>query len=253
LENYYDLFGLEQTCSLEDIKSSFRNKVKKLHPDLSGDPGGVEKFRRILAAYKVLSDADKRADYDRGLQFFRHVDSFVYRDFLEKRRDDNVSQAKLIFYDLLHDNGDDALFVYEMLLLREEFQLELFMDREDFMDCAFLLAEEYEKRGRFEKAFDLLTVIARFEMQKPYFRHFFEDVLIRLRALANAKLGRVLRPGDLLDRFFAIVELGLPGKEAAFYTKKIAQAYLALGRTDLAGDYFEKSAWYLGRAKKYAE
>jgi tetratricopeptide (TPR) repeat protein len=240
LKNYYDLFGLEQNCSLEDIKTSFRNKVKKLHPDLSRDSGGVEKLRILLSAYRVLTDPEKRADYDRRIPFSRSGPEFVYRDFLKERSGDNVSQAKLIFYDLLHDHEDDALELYEKLLLHSEFSLDLFLDREDFMDCAFMLAEEYEKQGKFLRSFDLLTQIVRFERKKPYFKHFFEEVLIRLRSLANTKLPRALAKAELLARYFELVEFDFSHKETAFYTKKIAEVYLELGRADLAGEYLDR-------------
>jgi tetratricopeptide (TPR) repeat protein len=254
LKTYYDLFGLAHTCSLEEIKSSFRDKVKKLHPDLSGDKDAAEKFRLLLAAYRTLTNPEMRAFYDSTMRTSRAADTFVYRDFLKERGGDKMSQAKLIFYDLLHDNGEDALDLYEKLLLREEFSLDLFMDREDFMDCAFMLAEEYERQGMYAKAFDLLVTIVRFERQKPYFRHFLEEVLIRLRGLANTRLARVLSAVELLSRYFPLLELGLNAKETAFYAKKIAQAYLAMGRADLAEDYFDKPRGRFpeGSHKKFA-
>jgi curved DNA-binding protein CbpA len=238
-KNYYDLFGLENTCSLEAIKRSFRDKVKKLHPDLSQDSAGVERFRLLLAAYRVLTDPEKRAEYDLRMKFSRSADSFVYRDFL-KDRADNASLAKLVFYDLLHDNEEEALDLYENLLLQNEFGLDFFMDREDFMDCAFMLAEEYEKRRAYAKSFDLLVKIVQFERQKPYFRHFFEEVILRLRSLTASKLARDLSPRERLSRYFQLIEFNLSYKETAFYTKKIADVYLELGRTDLAGDYLAR-------------
>jgi curved DNA-binding protein CbpA len=236
LENYYDLFGLKHTCSLEEIKSSFRARVKRLHPDLSRDTAGVEKFRLLLAAYRVLLDPEARADYDRRMKFSFSSGGFVYRDFL-KERADSVSLAKLVFYDLLHDNEEEALDLYEDLLLRDEFSLDFFLDREDFMDCAFMLAEEYQKRRRYGKSFDLLVRIVGFEREKPYFRHFFQEVTARMRSLANSKLARDLSPRECLARYFQIVDFDLSRKETAFYTKKIAEVYASLGRADLAGDY----------------
>jgi curved DNA-binding protein CbpA len=240
VENYYDLFGLKHTCSLEEIKSSFRERVKKLHPDLSRDTAGVEKFRLLLAAYRVLLDPEARADYDRRMKFALPADGFVYRDFLRKRAD-SVSLAKLVFYDLLHDDGDAALDLYEGLLLRDEFSLDLFMDREDFMDCAFMLAEEYGKRRRYGKSFDLLVRIVRFERQKPYFRHFFQEVVARMRGLANSKLARELPPAECLSRYFQLIDFDLSRRETAFYTKKIAEVYAGLGRADLARDYLGRT------------
>jgi len=247
LKNFYTLFGLTQNCSLEEIKSAFRDKVKKLHPDVSRDASAAEKFRNLLSAYRTLIDPEKREDYNR--RTYKRTDNFDYRDYLKKNSGDNYSEAKLIFYDLLNDNEEEALELYEKLLLREEFNLDLFMDREDFMDCAFMLAEEYEKKRLYTKAFDLLVKITYFEKQKPYFKHFFEEVLIRLRNLTNGKLAKILAPRDLLSRYFELLELGLTEKETAFYEKKIAQTYHELGRTDLAEDYLDRNYERSGRGK----
>ncbi|MCL1818894.1 MAG: J domain-containing protein [Spirochaetaceae bacterium] len=240
MKNYYELFGLKQSCSLEEIKNSFREKVKRLHPDVSREADAGERFRILLAAYRTLTDPDKRADYDMRMPASRAGARFVYRDFLKERTGDAVSQAKLIFYDLLHDNEEEALELYERLLLRPEFSLELFMDREDFMDCAFMLAEEYERGGMYRKAFNLFVELVRCERQKPYFRHFLEEVLSRMRVLANTRLAKALPPRELPGQYFPLLELGLSARETVFYTKKIAEAYRALGRDDLAGDYVER-------------
>jgi tetratricopeptide (TPR) repeat protein len=233
--------GLEQDCSLEDIKSSFRNRVKKLHPDVSRDSGGVEKFRLLLAAYRILTDAHKREEYDRQLgPVKRKTVEFDYREFLKARTNDAQSQSRLVFFDLLHDQGEEALELYEKLLLHSQFSLELFLDREDFMDCAFMLAEEYERGGKYLKALGLLSRIVELERQKPYFRHFFEEVRSRIRTLAVLKLPRELGPRELLSRYFELAALGLSDGETAFYTKKIAELYLELGRADLAGEYLER-------------
>lgn len=240
VKNYYDLLDLEPTCSLENIKKSFRNKAKKLHPDLTDDAAGVEKLRLLLTAYRVLTDPDQRQDYDRRFRYSGRSDKFDYRVFLKERVHDNESQSKLIFFDLLHDHEDEALELYERLLMRSEFSLELFLDREDFMDCAFILAEEYEKRGKYRKAFDLLAKIVLFERKKPYFRHFFEEVKSRLRYIAAHKLPLILSKQELLSCYFHLAEFDFSHKETAFYSKKIAEIYLDLDRPDLAGEYLRR-------------
>ncbi len=237
---YYDLLELQPGCSLEDIKKSFRNKAKQLHPDLTDNSAGVEMLRNLLAAYRVLSDPEKREEYDREIRVILPDARFDYRSFLKERMFDNESQSKLVFFDLLHNNEEEALDLYEKLLLRSEFSLELYLDREDFMDCAFLLSEEYEKREKYRKAFDLLTKIVHFERKKPYFRHFFEEVVGRLRKLACAKLPRVMAPQELLPCYFHLADCNFSRKETAFYTKKIAETYLALRKPDLADEYLRR-------------
>jgi len=242
LKSYYAILEIEPSCSVEDIKKSFRKKVKEYHPDLAnGDSSdGGETLRHLLNAYQVLSDPEKRREYDRRFRILSNPDEFDYRAFLKENKYDNLLQAKLIFFDLLHDRETDALELYETLLLRPEFSLDRFMDREDFMDCAFLLAEEYEKRGLYLQSFDLLSKIVHFENQKPYFRHFFDEVVSRLRKLAVQKLPALLSPNELLSRCFQLVEFNFSRKETAFYLKRIAEIYLGMSRGDLAAEYLER-------------
>jgi DnaJ-class molecular chaperone len=63
----YQVLGVAKTASADEIKKKYRQLAKKLHPDLN--PGNAEaaaKFKDISAAYDLLSDAPKRARYDRG-------------------------------------------------------------------------------------------------------------------------------------------------------------------------------------------
>lgn len=242
MKSYYDILEIEPSCSAEDVKKSFRKKVKEYHPDLANEApsDGGETLRHLLNAYQVLSDPARRQEYDRRFRVLSNPDEFDYRAFLKENKYDNLLQAKLIFFDLLHDRETDALDLYEELLLRPEFSLDRLMDREDFMDCAFLLAEEYEKRGLYLQSFDLLAKIVHFENKKPYFRHFFEEVVHRLRKLALQRLPSVLAPDELLARCFQLVEFNFSKKETAFYLKRIAEIYLSMNRGELAMDYLER-------------
>jgi DnaJ-class molecular chaperone len=61
-QDYYQLLGVSKTASQSDIKKAFRKKAHELHPDKGGD---AEQFKKVNEAYQVLSDNDKRAQYDR--------------------------------------------------------------------------------------------------------------------------------------------------------------------------------------------
>jgi DnaJ-class molecular chaperone len=63
----YETLGVERSASPDDIQKAYRRLAKKLHPDLNpGNKEAEERFKEVSAAYGLLSDADKRARYDRG-------------------------------------------------------------------------------------------------------------------------------------------------------------------------------------------
>lgn len=64
--DYYEILSVERTADGETIKKSYRKLAVKYHPDKNpGDSSAEEKFKELGEAYDVLSDADKRAAYDR--------------------------------------------------------------------------------------------------------------------------------------------------------------------------------------------
>lgn len=63
----YDVLGLNKNASQTDIKKAFRTLAKKYHPDAAGNgPAAKRRFQEVSAAYEILGDAKKRADYDAG-------------------------------------------------------------------------------------------------------------------------------------------------------------------------------------------
>jgi molecular chaperone DnaJ len=64
--DYYEVLGVSREVTDQELKSAYRKQALRYHPDRNpGDRAAEEKFRQASEAYQVLSDADKRAAYDR--------------------------------------------------------------------------------------------------------------------------------------------------------------------------------------------
>jgi molecular chaperone DnaJ len=64
--DYYEILGVAKTASADEIKKAYRKVAMQFHPDRNpGDKAAEEKFKEAAEAYEVLSDADKKAQYDR--------------------------------------------------------------------------------------------------------------------------------------------------------------------------------------------
>jgi DnaJ-class molecular chaperone len=64
MKNYYDILGVSKSASADEIKKAYRRLALKCHPDQNGGAENEKKFRELNEAYQVLSDPQKRSQYD---------------------------------------------------------------------------------------------------------------------------------------------------------------------------------------------
>jgi curved DNA-binding protein CbpA len=246
MKNYYEILGVHPDSSPQDIKSGFRKQAKRLHPDLYYSMENAKEkessaslresaMRLILEAYKILSDAEKRMAYDRELRKKeRENKTFDYREFLMQRGEDPESMAKLIVYDLLHNLEDEAISIYERSKTLNDFRLEHWLERGESMDSELCIAEEYEKRGRYLKAYQIYKKIISMELEKAWFRYYFDVITLKFRFLVLQKLPGRIDEDDYLDRLDEVIEMQISPRETAQYLRKKIDILLRRGQNEEA-------------------
>ena len=243
MKDLYAIIGVQPEASQKEIKSAFRKKAKARHPDTGGTD--AEAMRLVLEAYRTLSDAQSRREYDRGrLRLIPHGQgaAFDYRVWLLERLEEPEYIAKLVFYDLLHDLEDEALTLYERIRDTDQGRLERFFERPEAMDAEFCIAEEYADRGRFVDAYRVMKRLIAMEHQSPGFGYFYEVVLARFRKLLLVDLPKVLETEIYLETLLEAIELRSSAENDGQFLRKRAELLFRLGRTNEARAAINRAA-----------
>jgi len=244
------LLDVSVDAALAEVKKAYRIKAKALHPDINPDPRAALLLLEVINAYKMLLDLHRSGLIDQ-LQKVKLEDEFDYRSFL-KEKGDPLSLAQLVFYDLLNLREDDAV---ELFLEQNRLNNDILsaLDTEDYMDCAYIMAEELYLRNFFTPALDLLVEICRLELLRNYFKFFFQDIKDMLRKVIEGLSANCQSPVDFQLIMERLIQMDFPEKDKGYFFKALADFYLKRNQRTKALLYLTEAMRLDPKAKGLAE
>ncbi|MDC4182643.1 DnaJ domain-containing protein [Mycoplasma bradburyae] len=121
--NYYEVLGVAETASKEDIKRAFRRLAREYHPDVNKSPDAEAKFKEINRAYTILGTETSRFDFDRRFKQRRQTTTSAASFFQQRNSTStNVSRNNQNYYQILNvsetDSIDKITIQYKMVRLQ---------------------------------------------------------------------------------------------------------------------------------------
>jgi curved DNA-binding protein CbpA len=220
LENFYKQLGIQPGASASEIKKAFRKKAKQLHPDITGSENS-KVMQELLKAYHALSDLNRRFEIDRAYSAYTKKQNFDYRTWL-KEQGDPKSTAKLIFYELMRLEEESAIEIWQKSG-GLDFCLEKYMERADWMDCQYILAEELDKRGFSLEAFKLITALLAEENRRPYFNLFTPEIYKYLKSIVKNRLKPFVDKQTWIDCMEALIGIGFSAFDEKTFKESMAK------------------------------
>lgn len=118
--DYFEILGISKTAEADEIKRAYRALARQYHPDLNpGDKAAEEKFKLLGEAYDVLSDADKRSQYEQYSRYWTQKGAKGWSKFGKRNGRTSAAEAEYSAFEdfdnfveqLLkrHQQGDDAV------------------------------------------------------------------------------------------------------------------------------------------------
>jgi len=161
--NFYEVLGVDKTCTNEEIRAAYIKLAKQYHPDVNKDPGSDDKFKTITLAYEALSIQKNRDLYDAYMYNDPYSQEWKYKE--EDYRDEENSNSSKNFYrerarydkytQNNYKNKSESNF-WNDHNSRDDFESEFYKDYENIFNKG---ASGFSKSTKQQKAEDILLEI----------------------------------------------------------------------------------------------
>ena len=233
--DYYNILGVSETASRDEIRRAYRRMVLEAHPDKNPQRSewAEHRIRLLIEAYEILGSDENRRVFD------------IHRKAAAKIRGESEpfyftrntprAQALLILFCLTNKEEEKGA---EMLLeMEEEFGNGFLCEhlcREDYLDSLFLLAEYQLQQKNFLAAAERLRTFYHHDCRSKSPRHYFDQVIGHLGNLYLRKLPGVLAPVLLTTYLSEASEFSLKPADEILRLHLLAGAALDSGNLTIA-------------------
>ena len=254
--NYYEVLDVSPNASLRQIQSAFKRQVLKVHPDKNPErrEWSEQRIRQLIEAYEVVGKTESREDFDRRYRAAARLrpQRKTNRPFFFDKTDPE-SRALLVVHYLTNRRGEDAVHIlWEMESRIGRRFLPEHLDRTDYLDSLFLLAEHHDGRKQYREALSRLREFYLHDRSARFRRHYFEDAVSRLKDLYLRKLPRSATATEVIEYLAEAKRLGLSSAEERLRLWRLAEAYVKLGRSQAAERILAHVRKSFPRAKEIA-
>jgi molecular chaperone DnaJ len=158
--NFYEVLGVEKSCTNEEIRAAYIKLAKQYHPDVNKDPGSDDKFKTLTLAYEALSNQRNRDLYDAYMNNDPYSQEWKYKE--EQYRDDYHDSARDFYRERAkYDNFSENFYREQGKSnfwggQKENFEDQFYKDFDNIFNSA---KSGFKKSGKDPKGEDILLEI----------------------------------------------------------------------------------------------
>lgn len=250
--NYYQILGVSESASADEIKAAFKQKAVECHPDKhQGDTEMEEMFKQVNQAYQTLSNPYSKANYDLKLKYgniqteYDQPNPYDWQSARPRPRPARYTYTpKWTSKENLTATMYAFLFAFAVALImktgmwindyyKDQEMQELLSKRREL----YTQAKNAYDNGKYRKSLDLLVGLGSFYSSEFDMRTYKDEMIYNLKDRGDDALDR----GDFraaLD-FYHVIE-GFPASETMAFLKKKARAYVGVGNNQKAVEIYQQ-------------
>ncbi len=237
----YRTLKVGRGASAREVRASFKSLMIESHPDKN--PGrrawAERRVRELIAAYEVLSDPAQRATFDResasrGARGGPDPSAQKFTEPFYFRKSDPESKALVVLHHFLHGKPRvGAKLLRDLEARNGRGFLATYLDREDYLDCLYLIGEYHASQRQYLKAAERFLALYTHEKTSRFPRHYLDEVVRLLKDLYLRKIPKHSASEAALEGLKTAGGLRLTQAEERLRLKRMAELLYRNG--DLPG------------------